>query len=449
MKKLLLLTLLSVTFLLLVQSCQKDEITSSAVREFSSDFVRDYYTLQCKVTKETPGFFPTQAARAFAYTGIALYEAVHHGIPGAVSLGGQLNGLSISALPQPELNAEYNWGLVANAALAETMRKMHELNITQANLDAILSMEQTTQTDLSAGVPADIINRSVAYGREVAAAVYEYSKTDGGHESYLDPFQLPYSLPVGSHCWVPTGAALQPISPYWGNNRPFMEVNVTQTQPVAHVPFSTDPASPYYAEALATYNQVTNNTPEQQEIARFWADDPFATCTPAGHTFNIMTQLLEETGATLEKAAVAYARLGIAENDAFISCWKTKYDYVLIRPVSYIKSYIDPNFNTVIGTPPFPAYTSGHSCEIGVGASIFTDMFTNGDGMYSFADRSQLQYGFGVRNFTSFDEMALECANSRFYGGIHYPMDNLLGLETGKEIGNNVNTLLSWPTDIE
>ena len=47
--------------------------------------------------------------------------------------------------------------------------------------------------------------------------IYEYSKTDGGHESYLDPFQLPYTIPVDSGCWVATGAVLTPISPYWGN----------------------------------------------------------------------------------------------------------------------------------------------------------------------------------------------------------------------------------------
>jgi hypothetical protein len=326
---------------------------------------------------------------------------------------------------------------------------MYELKITADNLTAINNMETTIQTNFSSGVSAEVSERSIQYGKDVAAAIFEYSKTDGGHESYLDAFQLPYTLPVGPHCWIPTGAAPQPVSPYWGENRAFMEVNVSQTQPVAHVPFSTDPGSTYYAEAMATYNQVSSNSAEQMEIARYWADDPFNTCTPAGHTFNILTQLLEETNATLEKAAVAYAQLGIAENDAFISCWKTKYDYVLIRPVSYIKAYIDPNFTTVIGTPPFPAYTSGHSCEIGVGASIFTELFTNGDGNYHLTDRSQLQYGFTPRSFTNFDEMAQECANSRFYGGIHYPMDNSLGLETGKEIGTNVVTLLSWPTDIE
>jgi hypothetical protein len=44
----------------------------------------------------------------------------------------------------------------------------------------------------------------------------------------------------------------------------------------------------------------------------------------------------------LAKTSVAIARLGIAENDAFIACWKGKYDHVLLRPVTYINRHIDP-----------------------------------------------------------------------------------------------------------
>jgi hypothetical protein len=41
--------------------------------------------------------------------------------------------------------------------------------------------------------------------------------------------------------------------------------------------------------------------------------------------------------------------------------------------------------------------------------------------------------------------MAEECANSRLYGGIHYPMDNSKGLQLGRAIGDNVNKRLKWP----
>jgi hypothetical protein len=225
-------------------------------------------------------------------------------------------------------------------------------------------------------------------------------------------------------------------------------VNVTNTQPVAPTSFSIEPGSLFHREALAVYDQVRSNTLEEIEIARYWADDPFNTCTPAGHTFNILAQLLDEDDATLEKASAGFAMLAIAENDAFIACWKTKYVHTLIRPVSYIRLYIDASFTTVIGTPPFPAYSSGHSAEVGAGSRIFTRLFTDGSGNYNFTDYSQLQYGFAARNYTNFNAMANECANSRLYGGIHYPMDNNKGLQTGRAVGDNVNNLLEWPDDL-
>ena len=130
---------------------------------------------------------------------------------------------------------------------------------------------------------------------------------------------------------------------------------------------------------------------------------------------------------------------------SIIACWKCKYNANLLRPLTYIRQYIDPSFTTVIGTPPFPAYVSGHSVEIGAGSRIFAELFAKGNGKYKFTDRSQIQYGFSPRSYNSFDEMAQECANSRFYGGIHFLQDNFYGLEQGRAIGDNVNNKISWP----
>ncbi len=438
---------LSLIVLFMFDSCTKDiSIQSSkTTEEYSADFILSYYDQICKTVKTTPGFFPPQAARAYGYIGIAQYEAVVNGIENGKSLQNQLNGFASFQLPQPLQGELYNWAIASNATTARMMRLMFDKNLTPANRLKIDSLESLYHTQLSTGEETSIISRSQSYGQNIADVVYNYSKSDGGHESYLDPFQLPYSVPPDPFCWVPTGAITTPLSPRWGNNRPFLTSNIQKVQPPQHMAFSVATNSEFYKEAMIVYNTVTNNTSEQIEIAKYWADDPFATCTPAGHTFNILAQILKEERATLAKSSMAFAKMSIAENDAFISCWKGKYDYILIRPVSYIQKYIDANFKTVIGTPPFPAYTSGHSCEMGAGSRILSSLFTNGSGNYQFTDYSQLQYGFFARSYSNFEEMAQECANSRLYGGIHYPIDNSKGLQVGKAIGDNVNKEIIWP----
>jgi hypothetical protein len=452
MKKTYLSRIVLMVFILatLVTSCRKDKkispTLSAPTRAYSSDQLRNYYTLMCTIIRSTKGFFPPQAARAYGYVGIATYESVVYGIPGAMSLYGQVNGLTV--LPKPNTMLEYNWAISSNAAVAEMIRKMFDVNLSAANLATIDSTETANLAALSRGQTQDVIDRSVQFGKDVTAAIYTASTTDGGHQAYTNPFQLPYTPPVGPADWVPTSATLTPVAPKWGSNRPFILANVTSNEPASPTAFGTDVNSAFYLQAIAVYNQVKNNSADQVTIAKFWADDPFNTCTPTGHTFNIMTQLLKENNATLEKSSVAFAKLAIAENDAFIICWKGKYQYTLIRPVSYIKKYIDPAFATVIGTPAFPSYTSGHSADMGAGSMMFTNLFTDGSGNYTFTDYSQLQYGFAARNYTNFNDMALECANSRFYAGIHYDQDNQEGLKMGRTAADNVNKMITWPANI-
>ena len=435
-----------------IASCRKDNkvmpVKSQATRSFSSTQLQNYFTMMCTITKSTQGFFPTQAARAYGYLGITAYEAVRNGIPGAKSLSTQLNGLT--AIPVPDPNLEYNWAISSNAAVADMMRDMFVGSNSTFDMNTISVTETANLNSLSAGVSQDVITRSVQYGKDVAAAIYQVSQSDGADKSYLNPFNMPYTVPSCDACWVPTNpSVLNPISPLWGSNRAFLSSNVNNVTPDLPTDFSSDASSNFYANAMGVYNQVKNNTADQVEIAKYWADDPFKTCTPAGHTFNVMVQLLKENNATLEKASVAFAKLSIAENDAFISCWKCKYQYNRIRPVSYIKKYIDPSFATVIGTPAFPSYSSGHAYESGAASMIFINMFTNGSGNYNFTDYSQVQYGFTARQYSNFNDMAQECANSRFYGGIHYNEDNIEGLKMGRQIGDNVNKQIIWPTDLK
>ena len=48
---------------------------------------------------------------------------------------------------------------------------------------------------------------------------------------------------------------------------------------------------------------------------------------------------------------------------------------------------------------------------------------------------------FFNRSFTSFGQLAQEIADSRFYGGIHSPQDNIEGLKFGRAVGKNISQL--------
>jgi hypothetical protein len=53
----------------------------------------------------------------------------------------------------------------------------------------------------------------------------------------------------------------------------------------------------------------------------------------------------------------------------------------------------------------------------------------------AFADTTEVEYGAGQRNFTSFTHAANEAGISRLYGGIHYRSSIENGLQQGRSIG--------------
>lgn len=448
--------------LLLVSSaflaaCGEDPVTPPAgksVADYDAGVATSWSNMQLELVQKTPGFTPMVAARAFGYSGVALYEALVAGMPENKSLEGQLNGLNAGMIPDVEEGVEYHWPSVANAAMARITDSLFATATAEmiAKSDAL---EATLAASYVGEADSAVLARSVAYGTAVADAVYEYSKSDGGHQAYTPARNFPasYVPPVGDGKWVPTprkgGLPAQgAMQPTWGQNRPFV---LTQGNPNATsdpgmpMAYSTEPGSPFYMQAQEIHDFVTNPTTEQTEIALFWSDDPGTTCTPAGHSVSIMTQCLELEEMKLDAAALCYAQMGIAVNDAFIACWESKFKYNLLRPLTYFMNVIDPTFTAddlPLGTPPFPEYPSGHSVQSGAAAVILNDGFA---GMtFPFVDHTHDVRGLSARSYASFDAAANEAAVSRLYGGIHFREACEKGVTQGEVIGQQVLTSVDW-----
>ncbi|MBK8024685.1 MAG: hypothetical protein IPK19_25495 [Chloroflexi bacterium] len=159
-----------------------------------ADVARAWFSLQLKLVKSTPGFSPPVASRAFGYTGVTLYETVVAGMPEYQPLAGQLNELT--ALPQPDAAEEIDWGVAANSALAAITRVLFA-NTTDAGQAEIAALYARFSRQYGLMLDGAVFSRSDAYGREVAAAIYEWSMSDGGHEGYRRSFPSDYVSPTG------------------------------------------------------------------------------------------------------------------------------------------------------------------------------------------------------------------------------------------------------------
>lgn len=394
----------------------------------------DWFDLLRALVAGTPGYSPPVAARAFGYAGVGLYEAVLPSMAGYRSLAGTLTGLA--TLPGAG-SSPHHWPAVANRVLAQLARALFPT--APADLAGrITALETQYANGFRAAAPADVFDRSVARGTAVAAAIFDWSRSDGGHEAYRTNFPTDYTPPVGPGMWVPTPPALQrALQPRWGDVRRFLPGSAGDCAPSGPPPYSTVRGSQFWAEGYQVRSVGANLTSEQRAIARFWSDDPGQTATPPGHSVSILTQILRSDGASLDRAAEAYARIGIAVADAFVCCWHVKYKVCLLRPITYVRQVIDPAWTPLLTTPPFPEFPSGHSTQSAAAATVLTALF----GSRSFTDHTHDARGFAPRSFSSFNQAASEAAMSRLYGGIHFLSGVQQGLQQGYCLGARVSAL--------
>jgi hypothetical protein len=409
-----------------------------ADRPAPQEILRDWYYLMNELVRHTATYSPPVASRSFGYLGVTAYEAAVGGSDKLVSLVGQLNGLE--SVPQREAGAVYDETIVISAAMSDAI-VYYFGNTGPTGQRAIKAAQKKWSEAACNGVPDDIVARSEAFGKAMAKAIHEWSLSDGGAVITNMGFPEKLDLPKGDGKWVPTGPIRQqqlPLLPNWGNNRTFVIPSGATCPTPGHPAFSTDPNSQFYKEAMEVYEEGKNTTPEKTAIARFWSDDPMLSMTPPGHWVSIALQVAERANLSVEDNVDLLARMGVAMSDAFVGCWSAKYTYNLIRPISYIKKNIDPKWEPILNTPPFPEYPSGHSTVSGAMDAVMTGFF--GDN-YAFEDHTGSPDGRNPRNFTSFKEAADEAGISRLYGGIHFRAAIADGLAQGRCIGGHINAL--------
>ena len=401
-------------------------------KTFSSDVVISWLNMQLVMLKiPLPAGTRSQATdRCQAYCGIALYESVVPGMPAYQTLHGQLTDFSV--MPATEPGKAYHWAASANAALAYMNRKLFPTTAA-ANKTKMDSLENALQAIYSGEVDVETLQRSIAFGKEVSTRVFAWAATDGS-ANVNPPYIPPPPTPATPWYWVPTSPPpAQAINPYAWQRRllvPGVANGTTLPQPPT---YSIVPGSDFWNMANDVYVKRNNATPDQQASAIYHRDVPGY--SPGGNFVSILSQTLSKANPMLDVAALAYAKIGIAQSDAGVICFTDKYIFNLVRPVTYIKQYIDPAWTTFIAVPNHPEFPSGHATINSAATSMLANMF--GDN-FQLTLHTYDYLGYPPRSYNSWEEMSLEMSDSRVFGGLHYQATQDKSRVQGKKVAQNI-----------
>ncbi len=427
---------------ILISGCSDKSVTvnqttslSPATSSFSGDFAYDWtYTTNRIIADQQPN--PPKGSRILSYVAVAMYEAVVAGIPNSRSMAGQLRDMP--QMPAANADSVYDWPSVLTAATSTVVRGIFDtLYPTSAVL--VNTTYNTEYNSRVSSVGQNIVDRSIRHGNDIGAAIIQWAHTD----QYIETRTMHWTIPPRTQnpaYWAPINPGDVPTEPFWGLIKPFVLEQPDMFTIHNPYPFDTVPGSPFYADADEISQIALNLTQEQINIALFW-NDKLRTPTPPGHWFSIAMQVMQQKHYSLDKAVQVFVAVGAAGRDAFIACWKEKYDKDLLRPETYIRQYIRPDFYPYIQTPSFPEYPSGHSSYSGASSQVLTNLI--GDNV-TFTDMTNVPINIPPRTFSSFFAAATEAGFSRMYGGIHFRTANLNGIQMGKSIGAYVTSKLKF-----
>lgn len=400
----------------------------------------------------SPVFDPFHESRLYAMTHIAIHDA--------------LNAIQRRSTPYA-YDAAAPAGSSTSAATAAAARDVlvAELANHPFAFDPTCAVPGIAQAEADyaaalAAIPDGAAKTAgIGVGQAAAAAIIQLRADDGADTPFADFAYVPGTEPGE---WRFT-SGLPPFAlvPGWGGVTPFALGSSGQFAPAAPYPVSCDAESDAPAAAsngsclqyardvrdVQLYGGAGDNirSADETEIALFWLES-----SPLAWN-RIAREATAGFGLDPWENARLFALLNMALADGYVASVQTKYDFGFWRPETAIReagadgnpyTSADPDWTSLVPTPPFPEHESAHAVEGAAAAEVFrrvlgTDAVSFDACSLSLPDPATHCGGANEirRSFTSFSEAARENGRSRVLVGFHFRNAVEEGLKRGRKIG--------------
>jgi hypothetical protein len=261
------------------------------------------------------------------------------------------------------------------------------------------------------------------------------------------------AFPPGPGVWIPVSG--RGVAPWIGHEDPFTTRDPEDfTENQFKLAGPPDLASDEWAEMFnltTAYGSLTSTvrTPEQSNLALFWAENP----TPRIWNRAVVAIANGQSLDDLAKVRL-YTQVHVSSADATIACWLVKYTEQFWRPLTAITTTFDdgnpgtetdPTWRPFGGTPNHPEYPSGHACSTGAIATTLRHFFGT-DGFTFTVESRALGLTQNFLTYSRFSDAEYDVNLSRIYLGIHFWAAQVDGTRLGERIGQQVHARAFKPT---
>ncbi|XVS67446.1 vanadium-dependent haloperoxidase [Actinosynnema sp. CA-299493] len=290
----------------------------------------------------------------------------------------------------------------------------------EAELDAAL------RTTLDRLPPSGQRDLGVADGLREAGDLLAERAGDGLDPASVNaPFEVPAPAPG---VWQPTPPSLTP--PQQAGNRlarPFLLARPDQFR-LAPPPALGSPRDQADVAEVRAYGAVnsTVRTAAQTATAQFWLQGSLV-----GYT-EPLRAAVDRTGGSTARRAALIAAFHVILVDTQIATSDTKYAHLRWRPVTAIRTTVDPQWTPLHATPAHPDYPSGHNTYAGAAEVVLT-AFAGPSARRPFTATSPTAPGV-TRTYQRWAELTKDNVDARVWSGIHTRTADEAGVVLGRRV---------------